>query len=114
MICAGVVQLAGRALDWAPYQKQVSNIRVGTKGRQIHVLHATDQESSSSVRVASYRLHYADGETAELPITYGEDLRDWWTVTGESKETPNASVVWTGHTPKATAQGETLRLWKRT
>ena len=32
----------------------------------------------------------------------------------EPKETPNASVVWTGNTAAAAANGQTIRLWKRT
>jgi hypothetical protein len=30
-----------------------------------------------STRVGSYVLRYADGETRELPLIYGEDTRDW-------------------------------------
>src|SRR5262249_35105717 len=80
----------------------------------IHCLQATLFESRSDVQVGTYVLRYADGQTEELPLVYGKDSRDWWTVSGESKETPNASVVWSDSTPIAAENGQTIRLWKRT
>jgi len=64
-------------------------------------------------RVGSYRLHYADGETVELAIEYGRDLRKWWTDDDPTRATPDASVVWTGNNPVVGPNNSTLRLFKR-
>jgi WD40 repeat protein len=106
--CAGLCP-SGRALP-----AQVRSIRIDSRCRLIHCLQATAFETQTGVRVGTYVLHYADGQSEELPLDYGKDLRNWWTVPGESSETPNASVVWTGDTPLAVSNGQTIRLWKRT
>jgi WD40 repeat protein len=110
----GVGGLCPTGREWREWPPQVINIRVGAKCRTLDFLQATICEVEKEVRVGSYVLHYADGQTEELPLVYGKDLRDWWTLAGEPKETPNATVVWTGNTPAAAANGQTIRLWKRT
>ncbi len=107
----GAGGLCPQGREWPP---QVLNIRVGAKCRTLDFLQATIYDVQSEVRVGTYVLHYVDGQTAELPLDYGKDLRNWRTVSGEPKETPKASVVWTGNTPLAAANGQTIRLWKRT
>jgi hypothetical protein len=110
----GIVSFGGLCPTGQELPRQVMNIRVGATCHSLHFLQATHFEVEKHVRVGSYVLHYADGQTAELPLDYGKDLRNWWTVPGEPKQTPNASVVWTGNTPVAAMNGQTIRLWKRT
>jgi len=111
----GIVGCGGLCPSGRLLPAQARNIRVRAKCRRIHCLQATlFGDIENDVRVGSYVLHYADGQTKELPLVYGKDLRNWWTVPGESKETSNAFVVWTGTTPLATDNGQTIRLWKRT
>jgi WD40 repeat protein len=110
----GIVAVGGLCPDGREWPPQVTNIRVGAKCRTLDFLQATIFDVQGEMPVGSYVLHYADGQTAELPLVYGKDLRNWWSVSGEPKETPNASVVWTGNTPAAAANGQTIRLWKRT
>jgi WD40 repeat protein/serine/threonine protein kinase len=110
----GIVVCGGLCPIGKLWPRQVMNIRVGATCHSLHCLQATQWEVEKPVLVGRYILHYADGQTAELPLVYGEDLRNWWTVPGEPKETPNASVAWTGNTPLAAADGKTIRLWKRT
>jgi hypothetical protein len=87
---------------------------VGAKCRVIHCLQAAAWgEGVTDSRIGRYVLHYADGQTAELPLEYGKDLRNWATISGEPKETPNATVVWTGNTPRAASNGQTVQLFKR-
>ena len=93
--------------------KDVRGVRIGQHCAQLHMLQAGCQDADGTP-VGRYVLHYADGETRELPIIYGQDIRNWWTVRGESTNTPNAQVVWRGNCPMAASNGESLRLWKRT
>jgi len=110
----GIVGFGGLGWTGQEWPRQVMNIRVGASCHSLHFLQATINGDYTKLRIGSYVLHYADGQTAELPLVYGNDLRDWWTVPDEPKETPNASVVWTGNTPAAARNGQTIRLWKRT
>ena len=65
--------------------------------RQIHVLHATYlNETSPDVHVATYRLNYADGQKVDLPVVYGQDVRDWNTGSDQGQATPKATTAWTG------------------
>jgi WD40 repeat protein/serine/threonine protein kinase len=111
----GIVAVGGLCPVGQELPRQVLNIAVRTKCHSLHLLQATQfGDSENGVRVGSCVLHYADGQTAQLPLVYGKDLRNWWTVTGEPKETPNASVIWTNTTPASVSDGKTVRLWKRT
>lgn len=42
--------------------------------------------------VANYRVHYADGSHADLPLRFLIDVEDWWNV----RNMHNALVAWTG------------------
>ena len=110
----GLVHVYGRSQVEPGAPKTIQGIRVGAKGSRIQALQGTYFEADDGTPVGRYVLHYADGQTAELPIVYGRDTRNWWTVAGEPAETPDAAVVWRGATPAATAEGQSLRLWKRT
>ena len=74
--------------------------------RKLHVLHATNwSEKGSDVRIGTYVLKFADGQSAELPLIYGKDIRDWG-MAEHKGGLPNATVAWTG--PGG------LRLFRRT
>jgi WD40 repeat protein len=110
----GFIGISGHCPDGPDYPKAVTHIPVKTRGRFIHVLHFTSFECNDGIKVGAYLLRYANGQTAEFPVEYGRDVRNWWTVDGEPAVTPSAAVVWVGSTPGAAASGRTIRLWKRT
>ncbi len=77
----GVVQLYGR--DAAEqlsvkFPKAVEGIVVGRKASKLGFLHGCGWASERGTVVAKYVVHYANGESREIPVTYGEDVRDWW------------------------------------
>jgi hypothetical protein len=113
----GLVQLAGTGDSVLQrFPKEVNGIRVGRTCRRLHFLHAaiwsTDQPEG--LAVGRYVIHYVGGLTGELPILYGRDLSDWWTLAGETPTGTAAAIVWTGRNPSADKRGSTLRLFKRT
>jgi WD40 repeat protein len=110
----GLIGISGHCPDGPEYPKAVTHIPVNTRGQFIHVLHFTSFECDDGIKVGAYLLRYANGQTAELPVEYGRDVRNWWTVDGEATRTPSAAVVWKGNTPGAAASGKSIRLWKRT
>lgn len=48
--------------------------------------------SDAGAAVANYRVHYADGSHADLPLRFLIDVEDWWNV----RNMHNALVAWTG------------------
>ena len=74
----GIVQLASiRTASFPEYPLQATNIHVGTQCRALHFLHATGWVAPDGTQIGTYRVHYADGSAIEIPITYGEHLREW-------------------------------------
>jgi len=70
------------------------------------------------VQIGSYRVHYANGQQSEIPIVYGEDVRDWHqSARDDSLEASLAVIAWTGWNPRVwedSATGTSLRLFKST
>jgi hypothetical protein len=112
----GIVQLSGRSaqsqLD-VRFPKEVKDIRVGQACQCLHFLHATGWTAPEGTLVGSFLVRYTNGDTREIPIVYGRDVRDWWAQNNEPAST-ELNVVWTG---KNNAQGGTnapQRLFKTT
>ena len=54
-------------------------------------------------RIGSYVVHYADGQSWEVPIVYGVHVHDWW-GNPRSAPAPSAPVpAWTGRNPSLPA-----------
>ena len=56
---------------------KAADIPVGQSCRRLHFLQACSWTSPNGTKIARWILHYADGETRELPVIFGEDVRDW-------------------------------------
>jgi hypothetical protein len=70
----GVIRLSRAAWGCAALPTKVE-IAVGRKFRRMHVLRGTLPLAMEGEPVGTYRLHYHDGSSAELPIVYGRDVR---------------------------------------
>jgi beta-galactosidase len=93
----GIIQLGGRLLQEQgriKYPQEVADIRIDRKATRVHFLHAAGWQSPMGTRIGSYAVHYANGETVEIPIVYGEDVKDWWDHDDEPAGTAHA--VWNG------------------
>ena len=110
----GVVQLAGTCPNCSTFPPAATGVSLNQHCHRLHMLQATCYDDKDGTAVGHYVLHYEDGGIRELPITYGVDLRNWWTVPDEPEKTPNAEIAWRGHCRSADAAGKALRLWKRT
>jgi hypothetical protein len=77
----GIVQLAGQQAARelrVRFPQEIDGIRVGRSGTKLHLLHACGWASPKGTKVGSYVVHYANGQTREIPIVYGQDVQDWW------------------------------------
>ncbi|MBI3851273.1 MAG: hypothetical protein HY298_13515 [Verrucomicrobia bacterium] len=95
------------------YPPRINGIKIGRKCKRLHFLHATSFEAIDGTRVGNYLVHYADDQTTSIPIVYGKDVRDWWTVPGEPLDTNPSALIWMGTNPHAQSiKSRSLRLFK--
>ena len=50
-------------------------------------------------RIGSYIVHYADGSAVEIPIVYGEHLREWHGRTDRNTEISDGRPAWDDRKP---------------
>jgi hypothetical protein len=73
----GVVQLAGadNYVSNSRFPNKVEGISIERLVGALHFLHGTVGEINEKDKViAQYRVRYADGQAAEIPIVYGKDV----------------------------------------
>jgi eukaryotic-like serine/threonine-protein kinase len=110
----GLIHLAGTGAESVAvhFPESVTGIRVGRKCRRVHFLEGSSWSGNEDLNmtIGSYVLHYADGDRAELPIIYGQDIRDWWQAIGHPLST--AIPVWTA--PNRLQGGGLIGIYKNT
>ena len=77
----------------------VIGLPVGRQFDELHLLHETLWADVEGEMIAIIRLNYADGTKQELPINYGEQVREWARINNEETEAlgdPNTKIVWRG------------------
>jgi len=95
----GIVQLSStelRNLD-PSYPERIDGIAVAQTARRIHFLHGVGWLERDGIEVARYIVHFDDGAQAEVPVVYGEHVRNWqfWPE-GVAGERGGAEPVWRG------------------
>ena len=95
----GLINLAGTFLSRSRmerYPSSVTGIPLKRKVAWLHCLHGTVWLVPPGTRVASYVLHFADGQERVFPILYGVEVRDWTHLSPEDGQVERAVVAWTG------------------
>jgi hypothetical protein len=112
----GLIQLDGRSLHgWgADFPRSVQGIAIDQRAGRLHFLHGAGWQEWDGATIGSCRVHYADGETATIPIVYGEDVRDWWFWREEPLTANRSKLAWTGANRSTDRQGMSLRLYLST
>jgi hypothetical protein len=111
----GLIQVSGTGgqNSRGPFPEAAKGIKVGLRCARLYFLHGTGFVDREGQQIGSYTIHYADGQTNEIPIVYGEDVRDWWAYNGLAKETKRATVAWSGKNKATQANGLGLQLFRR-
>jgi len=109
----GVIQLRRADPDWAPFPEQVK-IPVGRSFGRLHVLHSTAFGEREATVIGLYVLRYADGQTQELEIRYGRDVREWSAAGDPSPSAGRLAAAWTGPRSWASTAGRTVELFEAT
>jgi hypothetical protein len=94
----GIVQVSGRLMGMLNrgFPAEVKGIKVGTKCQKLYFLHATHWSVRDGTKIGAYVIHYSNGQTQEVPIVYGPDVRDWTPRFDSQHEVEGAVVAWKG------------------
>jgi hypothetical protein len=103
----GLIALFGKHVPFA-YPDRVEGIPIGQRARRLHLLHGCGWSPPRGTLVGRYVLRYADGETRELPIVFGDDVHNWGTSLGKIDEVKTAREAWRARS----GEGD-LRLYHR-
>jgi hypothetical protein len=109
MVGPGGVNDAARPV---PPAHQVEGIAIGQKARHLHFLHGVHYQAPRGTRVGAYVAHYANGSAVEIPIYYGLDVADWWTLPDTTAS--RARRVWTGENESSRRRGRGIQLFLKT
>jgi len=100
------------------FPDEVKGIEVDTSCTHLHFLQGTGWGSpglDDGHRLGHYLVRYENDSTEEIPVVYGEDVRDWWKW--DDLDTDPARIAWTGINDASAGFGEqpvALRLFLRT
>jgi hypothetical protein len=97
----GMVSLYGKetADRGMNYAQAVSGIPIGRKFDELHLIHIVEWREYPGCPVATLRLHYADGTSADIAIKYGVHVTDWTRLDSEDAESltdPHTKIIWRG------------------
>ncbi len=77
----GVIHLSGQNLESRipkVMPSSVTNIPVGLRCQRIHFVGATQWGDPPGTVVCRYRMNYADGTSAVMPVEFEWDVQSWW------------------------------------
>jgi beta-lactamase regulating signal transducer with metallopeptidase domain len=111
-----VVQLAGHGMarSGQPFPDAVTGIKLDRSFRKLHLLHACAGKEEAGTLVSKIVVHFEDGTQQEMPINYGQHVRDWWFWEFDPVTDPNTTMAWTGNNLNVRSQNGALRLYRTT
>lgn len=109
----GLIQLCGQISHERTgelFPAAALGIPVGVASRRMHFLQCSSWHGVNGTVIGEYRVHYADGDTAIIPIVYGHGVVDWWFTDGDPLPT-DAVVAWTGNNGRTEDLGHSIQLY---
>jgi HEAT repeat protein/Leucine-rich repeat (LRR) protein len=107
-IADAAIQLAGQNLRTRP--ENIEGIPVDEIFNTIYFLHATAWNCEDGTVVGRYRVNYQGGAVAEIPVVYGQDVRDWY-CRSDVKPATRGTIAWIGRNPHTRRSGGRIRLY---
>jgi Tol biopolymer transport system component len=110
-----MIQLQGQHVPQMP--PSVTGIPVHRRVVKLYILHATEDGAKvhgvlDGQLIAEYRVRYADGELATIPVIIGQDVRDWWST--DQEHVSRGQIAWAGNNKPALAAHSYVRLYLST
>lgn len=99
----------GASMTLAP---QIEGIAIDRQVKRLHFLQGTHWRTRDGDKIGAYIVHYADGTRLEIPIRYGEDVRDWWEVADRESRVSRARVAWSGSNEASSRIRLYMRSWQ--
>jgi hypothetical protein len=90
----------------------LTGIAINRRFLWLHALHSVWGGVAQDATVAVYILHYADGQTREIPILYGQHVRDVWRR--DSRPPTGALLAWQGKSSGANKDSRGVQFFKTT
>ena len=112
----GIVQLGSKSSSVKGFPAQVKDIKIHQKCQRLNFLHAVAMGTMADEgkTVGSYIVHFATNQMrADVPINYGEDVRDWHVLPKE-KPAKELTVAWSGTNAGSIPSIRSVRLFKTT
>ncbi len=113
----GIVQVAGKAGWSTNFPSEVKGIPVHQKCARIHFLHAAawGKPQDEGKQIGSYVIHYAaNNMRLDVPIIYGQAVRDWHEWSGEMPGPKELTVAWKGQNGVSKRANAAIRLFRTT
>ena len=89
----GMIRLSGSKLT--PTATDIKDIAIHRKGEKFDFLHGAVGTAEEDKVIGYYVFHYANGETRQIPLVYGRNIKDSFTLEPQVALT-NAVTAWTG------------------
>jgi hypothetical protein len=96
--CVGILGLQAESGFRFEWPQQVTGISVQQPCRRLHLLLGTHGQEPDGVPIAKVTVHYADGQTNQVPIAYGTNVREWIVEALETLPSADAKAAWTHRT----------------
>jgi len=113
----GIVQLRGSSPPSTNFPLEIKGIRVRQKCHHLYFLHAAGfgAVTDEGKQVAAYVIHYATNQMRlEVPVIYGQDVRNWHLLPDEPPGGKDLKVVWVGDNGESRRLDRPLRLFVST
>jgi hypothetical protein len=113
----GIVQLCSQSPSSTNYPVLVKGIPVHQPCPRLHFLHAAGfgNPVDEGKQIGLYVVHFATNQIRlEIPIRYGQEVRNWHSQAGEPAAPEDLRVVWTGQNAVSQSAGRSLRLFLTT
>jgi hypothetical protein len=113
----GIIQLGSKAPTANRFPTNALGIKVNQKCRKLHFLHsaAWGHANDEGKQIGAYILHFKVNQMRlEVPIVYGNDVRDWHYWSAEKEGPPSLKVAWKGENKTSKDAGSYVRLFETT
>jgi hypothetical protein len=92
----GVVQLCPSTAGPAPsdFPAETTGMEIGKLTKQIHFLHGCINRVEPGTPIGRYIAHYSDGREIEIPMVYGQHVRDSLFMRATPTYASEAAIVW--------------------
>jgi hypothetical protein len=96
VVLVGPGQTSGAHGARVPVASEVDGIPIHQKAARLHFLQGTHWHPRDGSLIGGYVVNYADGSRVSIPIRYGQDVVDWWTVDDGSSPAAQTHLAWVG------------------